>query len=161
MAYLAVGRGARAQIKRKGLEIAGRFAIIRIGFKGKAMPRFEYRVVPAPKSGLKAKGVRSNEDRFAHALESLMNELGAQGWDYVRADTLPAEERQGLTGRTTVYQNMLVFRRETELAQAVSTQRMPELAVVAPPALAAPVRFIDPDATVIPVPPPGPRLVAD
>ena len=62
------------------------------------MQTYQYKVVPAPKAGLKAKGVRSNEDRFALALETLMNELGAQGWDYVRTDTLPAEERQGLTG---------------------------------------------------------------
>lgn len=125
------------------------------------MQRFEYRVVPAPKAGLKAKGIRSNEDRFAHALETLMNEMGAQGWDYVRADILPAEERQGLTGRTTVYQNMLVFRREVQVAQAASALRVPEFAVTAPPAIAAPVRMMDPDATVVPAPAPGPRLVAD
>jgi hypothetical protein len=125
------------------------------------MPTYEFRVVPAPKAGLKAKGVRSNEERFAHALETLMNEMGAQGWDYVRADTLPAEERQGLTGRTTVYQNMLVFRRETQTAQAAAPLRMPDLTVIAPPIVAAPVRMLDPDATVVPAPAPGPRLVAD
>jgi len=75
------------------------------------MPRFEYKVVPAPKKGVKAKGVRATEDRFANALEGVMNKLGAEGWDYLRTDTLPCEERVGLTGRTTNYQNMLVFRR--------------------------------------------------
>ncbi len=40
-----------------------------------------------------------------------MNRLGAEGWDYVRADALPCEERVGLTGTKTVFQNMLVFRR--------------------------------------------------
>lgn len=130
------------------------------------MPTFEYRVVPAPKHGLKARGVRSSEDRFAHALETLMNQMGAQGWDYVRADTLPAEERQGLTGRVTVYQNMLVFRRVGEVAAAVA-QRVPELAPVvtsdlAAPAVAAPaVRLFDPDATVVPAPTPGPRMAAE
>lgn len=125
------------------------------------MPIYEYRVIAAPKAGIKAKGVRSNEDRFAHALETLMNQMGAQGWDYIRADTLPAEERQGLTGRTTVYQNMLVFRREVQVTQAVSTLRMPEFSVVGAPVLAAPARLPDPDATVVPPPVPGPRLVAD
>ena len=125
------------------------------------MPTYEFRVVPAPKAGLKAKGVRSNEERFAHALETLMNEMGAQGWDYVRADTLPAEERQGLTGRTTVYQNMLVFRRETQMVQSASPLRNPEFTVVAPPSVAAPVRLLDPDVTVVPAPAPGPRRVAD
>lgn len=72
---------------------------------------FEYKVVPAPTRGKKAKGVKTAADRFAHALSEVMNELSAEGWEYLRTDTLPAEERHGLTGRTTVFQNMLVFRR--------------------------------------------------
>ncbi len=75
------------------------------------MQRFEYRVIPAPRRGEKARGVKTTEDRFALALTGLMNRLGAEGWDYVRADALPCEERVGLTGTKTVYQNMLVFRR--------------------------------------------------
>lgn len=78
------------------------------------MTKFEYKVVPAPKRGDKVKGVKTNEGRFAHTLESLMNDLGAQGWEYQRADTLPAEERSGLTSKTTVFQNVLVFRRALE-----------------------------------------------
>lgn len=98
------------------------------------MPVYEYKVVAAPRRGLKVKGARTAEDRFAAALETLMNELGAQGWDYVRADTLPSEERQGLTGRTTVWQNMLVFRRErpamAEAAPSAPVLRRPEAALV-------------------------------
>ena len=75
------------------------------------MAKFEYKVVPAPKKGLKSKGLKTTEDRFAHAMASTMNELGAEGWEYLRADTLPCEEREGLMGRTTNFQNMLVFRR--------------------------------------------------
>lgn len=75
------------------------------------MVRYEYKVVPAPTRGVKAKMARTPEDRFAHALAEVMNDLGAEGWDYVRCDSLPSEERTGLTGRTTVYRNMLVFRR--------------------------------------------------
>ncbi|WP_206052272.1 DUF4177 domain-containing protein [Nioella ostreopsis] len=78
------------------------------------MTRFEYKVVPAPNRGLKAKGVKRAEDRFALALSTLMNELGAEGWDYVRADILPTEERSGLASKQTVYHNMLVFRRILE-----------------------------------------------
>jgi hypothetical protein len=47
-----------------------------------------------------------------------MNKMGASGWEYIRADTLPCEERVGLTGTKSVYQNMLVFRRELR-AEAV------------------------------------------
>jgi hypothetical protein len=75
------------------------------------MQRFEYKVIPAPRRGEKARGVKSTEDRFAYALTQLMNQLGAEGWDYVRADALPCEERVGLTGTKTTFQNVLVFRR--------------------------------------------------
>lgn len=75
------------------------------------MSAYEYKVVPAPVKGLKAKGVRGHEARFAFALEEVMNRMGAEGWEYLRAETLPAEERHGLTQVTTTYRNVLVFRR--------------------------------------------------
>jgi hypothetical protein len=75
------------------------------------MQRFEFKVIPAPKRGEKARGVKTTEDRFALALTNLMNQLGAEGWDYVRADSLPCEERTGFTGTKTTFQNVLVFRR--------------------------------------------------
>ena len=73
--------------------------------------RYEYRVLPAPKTGLKDKGIKSTEDRFANALATTMNTMGAQGWEYQRTDTLPAQQREGLMGKATVFQNMMVFRR--------------------------------------------------
>ena len=90
--------------------------------------RFEYKVIPAPKKGRKARGVRGTEKRFANALELAMNELAAEGWEYQRTDTLPCEERQGLTGRTTSFQNMLVFRRTVDEA----VDRSDVLAIAAP-----------------------------
>jgi hypothetical protein len=98
------------------------------------MMQYEYRVVPAPVRGVKAKGARTPDDRFAHALAEVMNDLGAQGWDYVRCDTLPCEERTGLTGRTTVYRNMLVFRRPVAPSVAVAKA---DQTPAAPPSLAA------------------------
>lgn len=80
------------------------------------MTGYEYKVVPAPAQGRKAKGVRGAEARFAFALETVMNEMAAAGWDYVRAETLPSEERQGLSGKTTVFRNLLVFRRARDAA---------------------------------------------
>lgn len=75
-------------------------------------PMFEYRVIPAPTKGKKAKGVKTSEDRFALAMSDLLNEMAEGGWDFQRAETLPAEERKGLTGKTSTYRNLLVFRRE-------------------------------------------------
>jgi hypothetical protein len=81
------------------------------------MQRFEYKVIPAPRRGEKARGVKTTEDRFAYALTQLMNQYGAEGWDYVRADALPCDERVGLTGTKTTFQNVLVFRRAIGVAE--------------------------------------------
>ena len=83
------------------------------------MPRYEFKVIPAPRRGEKARGLKTIEERFANALTGLMNEMGAEGWDYLRADTLPVDERSGLTGTKTSFQNMLVFRRILEEDAAV------------------------------------------
>jgi len=78
------------------------------------MQRFEFKVVPAPRRGEKARGIKTTEDRFAYTLTQVLNEMGRDGWDYVRADALPCDERVGLTGSKTSFQNMLVFRRIVE-----------------------------------------------
>lgn len=108
------------------------------------MSGWEYHIVPAPRRGVKAKGARTAEERFAVALSEAMNGLGAEGWDYVRTDILPCEERQGLTGKTTVYHAMMVFRRPLagdDTPEAVPpVARLPSPAAipaVAPPVLAA------------------------
>jgi hypothetical protein len=98
---------------------------------------FEYKVVPAPLRGTKAPGVKTNEDRFALSLETAMNDLAADGWEYLRADTLPSEQREGLMSKTTVYQNMLVFRRAkaSNAAPKMKAQRpTPAAPSVTPPA---------------------------
>lgn len=114
------------------------------------MPRYEYKVVPAPRRGEKARGLRTTEERFAQALTTLMNSLGREGWDYVRADTLPVDERTGLTGTKTSFQNMLVFRRQIEemsadapaplrlLAETPAAEATPRLGPAETPAGTAP-----------------------
>lgn len=75
------------------------------------MQRYEYRVIAAPQRGEKTRGLKTTGERFAQALMTAMNTLGREGWEYIRADTLPCDERSGLTGTKTTFQNMLVFRR--------------------------------------------------
>lgn len=104
------------------------------------MTGYEYKVVPAPLKGEKARGLKTGAERYAHALSQLMNTLGRDGWDYVRADTLPSEERTGFTGRTTVYHNLLVFRRQLETASAKPDA---ELLAAAPQLLSADARMGD------------------
>ncbi len=91
------------------------------------MPRYEYKVIPAPQKGAKAKGVKTPEGRFATSVEQVLNEMGQQGWEYQRAELLPSEERSGLTGSTTNWRNVLVFRRviEAEATEAVAPVATP------------------------------------
>lgn len=76
------------------------------------MHQFEYRAIPAPSRPEKVKGLKTSEERLARSLTELMNQMAADGWDYLRADTLPCEERKGLFGgRELRHHSLLVFRR--------------------------------------------------
>lgn len=94
------------------------------------MQTYEYKVVPAPVRGEKVKGIKGTDARFAYKLTELMNALARDGWEYQRADSLPCEERTGLTRSLTVTQlNLLVFRRRIATPEPVaepSLQRAPE-----------------------------------
>ncbi len=111
------------------------------------MPTFEYKVVPAPTKGIKTKGARGTEARFAAALAEIMNEMGADGWEYQRSDTLPCESRSAMGKRSSQFLNMLVFRR------AINTLKL-EDEVPATPVL----RRVKPAATVEKV---SPKNTAD
>lgn len=115
------------------------------------MSQYQYKVIPAPTRGLRGKGVKGADGKFANALETLMNDMGAQGWEFQRAETLPSEERAGLTSKTTVFRNILVFRKEiTDAADAFD----PKL-IAAPVPAPVPV----PDAEPQPEPTPEPEPV--
>jgi len=76
------------------------------------MAFYEYKVIPAPRKAVRVKGAKGFTARFASALEIALNELAIQGWEYVRAESLPVDERQGLSMRKTEsYQNVLIFRK--------------------------------------------------
>ena len=90
------------------------------------MAQYEYKVVPAPTKGIKVRGIKGAEGRFAHTIEQLMNEMAAEGWEYQRAETLPSEERHGLTQSVTTFRNLLVFRRMNAGEQSTSEPRLLE-----------------------------------
>ena len=113
------------------------------------MQQYEYRAIPAPDRAAKVKGVKDPAARHAHTLSELMNEMAAEGWEYLRADVLPCTERKGLTGTQTVYNTMLVFRRLTADALAEHLAREAEVAQ-ARAAAAAPVATPSPDPDLIP-----------
>ncbi|MFN3641416.1 MAG: DUF4177 domain-containing protein [Gemmobacter sp.] len=114
------------------------------------MQRYEYKAIPAPRKGEKSKDARTTPDRFALALTQVMNAMGRDGWEYLRADTLPCEERVGLTGRQTTFQNVLVFRRAIDADVAPGAAPTPVVHAPAPvaepqPAPAASVSLPEPD----------------
>jgi len=81
---------------------------------GVKMPFFEYKVIPAPTIGKKAKGIKGANGRFANAIAEEINQMANDGWEYMHAESLPSIERQGLTRKKReVYQSVLIFKRET------------------------------------------------
>lgn len=114
------------------------------------MTRFEYTAIPAPSRGEKAKEAKTPTDRYALAVTSELNRMAADGWEYLRADVLPSEERTGLTGRATVYHNLLIFRRAIATVEAVSEARQA-------PAAASPVAEPEKEVPAAPAPAPVDR----
>ena len=90
------------------------------------MAGFEYKVVNAPRKPGKARGVKGFDDKYAHTLSELMNEMAAEGWQYARAESIPVDEKSGMMGKVTEkYLTLLVFQRpvvdQTPEAEAVPT----------------------------------------
>lgn len=113
------------------------------------MPRYEYKVLPAPTKGTKAKGVKTPEGRFALSVEQLLNQMGTEGWEYQRAELLPSDERTGLTGSTVNWRNVLVFRKAIDAPGDAGRTETP--AVESP--------AFDPEEHPIAKPIPGPEAV--
>lgn len=101
------------------------------------MPLYEYKVLAAPTRGEKARGLKTPGERFGQALANVMNAQGREGWEYLRAETLPSEERSGLTRRSTVYHSVLVFRRPVATSGGDNSPLRPML-IAAPPSPEAP-----------------------
>ncbi|MEY2956823.1 MAG: hypothetical protein RLZ26_1000 [Pseudomonadota bacterium] len=122
----------------------------------------DYRVIPAPARGEKAKGVKGPAEQFAHALTQTMNRMAAEGWEYLRAETLPCEERDGWFGRKTTQRHMLVFRRPVRNAAPAAAPATPAPAALplAGPSLAAPASVAAPSLTPASTPEAEPRAEA-
>jgi len=84
------------------------------------MTRYEYRAVPAPQKPGRGKG--DAEARFAETIAAVLNTEAQGGWEFLRAETLPRSERQGLTGARTVFATLLVFRRKASPGEEEATR---------------------------------------
>lgn len=98
---------------------------------------YEYVVMPAPAQGIKAPGAKTAPERLGAALSQFLNEMAEAGWEFLRAETLPCEERVGFTGRKTTFQTMMVFRRPRAEEEAPEAPRSAP-ALRAEPILQAP-----------------------
>lgn len=102
------------------------------------MALYEYRAIPAPDRGTRAAGAKGTAERFAAALTEALNAMAAEGWEYVRAESLPCVERKGLTGRVETTQTVLVFRRALRPRGAGRLADSPEAIAAAAAASLAP-----------------------
>jgi hypothetical protein len=79
------------------------------------MTVYEYKVAPAPKRLKRVRGVSSTAELFAVTLAEAINVAARDGWEYVRAESLPAEQAGGWFRRgAEVIETVLIFRRPRE-----------------------------------------------
>jgi len=73
---------------------------------------WEYKAVPAPHRARRFRGVKGRAEAFARTVEAAIGEEAVEGWEFLRADSMPCEERAGwFGGRRTEWRTVLVFRR--------------------------------------------------
>lgn len=83
------------------------------------MQGVEYKVVAAPRRAKPVRGARGKAEAMARALEDILQEEAAAGWEYVRADLIPCEEKPGFFARRIeLHRAMLVFRKLPPAAPA-------------------------------------------
>lgn len=79
------------------------------------MQNFEYKAIAAPTRARRFKGVKGTANQFAMVMSELMNDMATDGWEYLRSDSLPVDEKAGLLkGRVENYHTLLIFRRAKE-----------------------------------------------
>lgn len=84
------------------------------------MTRYEYKVVPAPRRAEKHRDGMDLEDRFALTLAEFMNRYGSDGWEFIRCETLDAEDKKLLGKAKSELVTVMIFRRpkgEVETSQ--------------------------------------------
>ena len=121
---------------------------------------YEYKCIAAPEKARRRRGAKTRTDRVALAIEEILQAETKGGWEYLRADLIPVEEKSGIFGRTQeVHRAILVFRRATGTSNAGGHQQFaaPTLAqpVLAQPPAPAPAPAAEP------VQPPAPAVSAD
>ena len=85
---------------------------------------FEYKCVGGPERPKRLRGTWSRSDRVALAMQDIINAEAVDGWEYLRTDLVPVEEKASFLGRTQeVHRAVLIFRRETVVERPVQAAR--------------------------------------
>lgn len=78
---------------------------------------YEYKCVGAPERARRAKGAKTRTDRVARALQEVIEAEANAGWEYLRTDLIPVEEKPGFFARPReVHRAVLIFRRAKDAA---------------------------------------------
>ncbi|GMG83299.1 hypothetical protein LNKW23_25120 [Paralimibaculum aggregatum] len=73
---------------------------------------YEYKAVGGPDRGKNRRGCKTTADRVAVAMQEIIRRESAEGWEYLRTDLVPIEERSSLLSpKRVVHCAVLVFRR--------------------------------------------------
>lgn len=83
------------------------------------MTGYTYKTVAAPRRLKRVKGVKGQDALLSHSVAELIAAEAAQGWEYLRADTFPVEEKGGMFSKPVVTERaLLVFRKPVAVQQA-------------------------------------------
>ncbi len=97
---------------------------------------FEYKIIPVPARLSRQRGLKTVEERFAHTLSELLNRLAAEGWEFLRAESVEVDLALGWFRRKRrVRQSVLIFRRQRQggAARRDETAENSRAAVAEPP----------------------------
>jgi len=79
---------------------------------------YEYKCVGGPERVRRTRGTTRTE-RVAHAMQELIEIEAARGWEYLRTDLIPVEEKPSFLAQSReVHRAVLVFRRTKPGADA-------------------------------------------
>ena len=94
---------------------------------------FEYKCVGGPERPKRLRGTGSRSDRVALAMQEIISAEAVDGWEYLRTDLVPVEEKPGLFSRTQeVHRAVLIFRREGAAAARPARPAAAQLRGVGP-----------------------------
>jgi len=73
---------------------------------------WRYRCVAAPRKARRSRAHKTCEDALLGAIEAVLAEQAAEGWEYLRTDLVPMEAKKGMLSATVeTHLGVMVFRR--------------------------------------------------